>query len=78
MLWLPTTRDEKFKAKQAIDTFFVRGGDLLSASVVFVGTHYLALGAAGFAATNVAVVLVALVVSVKLTASTSPDLGRRG
>jgi AAA family ATP:ADP antiporter len=67
MLWLPTTREEKFKAKQAIDTFFVRGGDLLSASVVFVGTHYLALGAAGFAATNVAVVLVALVVSVKLT-----------
>src|SRR5258705_1333841 len=24
MLWLPTTREEKYKAKQAIDTFFVR------------------------------------------------------
>ena len=27
MLWLPTSRDEKYKAKQAIDTFFVRAGD---------------------------------------------------
>jgi AAA family ATP:ADP antiporter len=39
MLWLPTTRDEKYKAKQAIDTFFVRGGDVLSAGVVYAGTH---------------------------------------
>ena len=31
MLWLPTTREEKYKAKQAIDTFFVRTGDLLAA-----------------------------------------------
>ena len=38
MLWLPTSREEKYKAKQAIDTFFVRGGDLLSAGVVFLGT----------------------------------------
>jgi ATP/ADP translocase len=27
MIWLPTTREEKYKAKQAIDTFFVRTGD---------------------------------------------------
>ena len=33
LLWLPTTREEKYKAKQAIDTFFVRGGDVLSAGV---------------------------------------------
>ena len=25
LLWLPTSREEKYKAKQAIDTFFVRG-----------------------------------------------------
>ena len=37
LLWLPTTREEKYKAKQAIDTFFVRGGDVLSAVVVYVG-----------------------------------------
>jgi AAA family ATP:ADP antiporter len=38
MLWLPTTRVEKYAGKQAIDTFFVRLGDMLSAGVVFVGT----------------------------------------
>ena len=26
MIWLPTSREEKYKAKQAIDTFFVRDG----------------------------------------------------
>ena len=36
MLFLPTTREEKYKAKQAIDTFFVRAGDVLSAVTVFV------------------------------------------
>jgi ATP:ADP antiporter, AAA family len=68
MLWLPTTREQKFKAKQAIDTFFVRSGDLLSAGVVFVGTHHLTLGPAGFAATNVVVVILALLVAARLVA----------
>ena len=63
MLWLPTTREQKYKAKQAIDTFFVRFGDLLSAAVVFVGTHYFTLSASGFAAVNVAVVVLALIVA---------------
>src|SRR4029077_6596215 len=35
LLWLPTSREEKYKAKQPIDTFFVRGGDLLSAGAVY-------------------------------------------
>ena len=34
MLWLPTSRAEKYKAKQAVDTFFVRVGDVLSAGGV--------------------------------------------
>ncbi len=34
MLWLPTTRAMKYKAKQAVDTFFVRMGDVSSALVV--------------------------------------------
>jgi AAA family ATP:ADP antiporter len=38
MLWLPTRREEKYKAKQAIDTFFVRAGDVLSAVLVFAAT----------------------------------------
>jgi AAA family ATP:ADP antiporter len=58
LLWLPTTREEKYKAKQAIDTFFVRIGDMLAAGVVYAGTHWLALSPLGFARANVAVVLV--------------------
>lgn len=63
MLWLPTTREEKYAAKQAIDTFFVRCGDLLSAGVVFLGTRHLQLTGKQFAATNVVFVLLALFVS---------------
>ena len=54
MLWLPTSREEKYKAKQAIDTFFVRSGDMLAAGVVFVGTHLLSFGVTGFARANIA------------------------
>lgn len=66
MLWLPTSREEKYKAKQAIDTFFVRSGDMLAAGVVFLGTHMLSFGVAGFAHTNIAVVLIAIGVAVLL------------
>ena len=37
-LWLVTTREEKYKAKQAADTFVVRAGDVLAAGLVFAGT----------------------------------------
>src|SRR6185369_11372875 len=43
LLWLPTSRDEKYKAKQAVDTFFVRGGDVLSAAAVYFGASVLHL-----------------------------------
>ena len=41
-LFLKTTREEKYKAKAAIETFFVRGGDTLPAVAVFLGTTFLA------------------------------------
>jgi len=66
MIWLPTSREEKYKAKQALDSFFVRSGDMLSAGLVFAGTSWLGLGIRGFAWANVALVgawlLVALLV----------------
>ena len=37
-LWLPTTREAKYKAKAAVDTFFARLGDVFNAAVVFVVT----------------------------------------
>ncbi|MGD9345930.1 MAG: Npt1/Npt2 family nucleotide transporter [Candidatus Aminicenantes bacterium] len=52
-LFLITSREEKYKAKAAIDTFFHRSGDVLSAVIVFIGTTYLALNSAGFAGFNV-------------------------
>src|SRR4029078_8130682 len=58
LLWLPTSREEKYKAKQAIDTFFVRGGDLISAPAVYLGTQVFRWDVAGFAAGNVVLTLV--------------------
>ena len=58
MLWLPTSREEKYKAKQAADTFIVRAGDVLSAILVWVGTTVLSLGPNGFAFANLALVVV--------------------
>jgi ATP:ADP antiporter, AAA family len=53
MLFLPCTPEEKYSAKQAIDAFFFRAGDVLSAVTVAVGTQLVPLGTAGFAAVNV-------------------------
>lgn len=51
-LFLPTSREAKYKAKQAIDPFFVRAGDMLQAVVVFASTA-LAFGVRGIAMLNV-------------------------
>jgi AAA family ATP:ADP antiporter len=63
MLFLPCTYQQKFAAKQAIDSFFVRMGDVLSAVLVFVGTSVIVLPSRGFAAVNVALSLVALILA---------------
>jgi len=51
-LWLPTSREAKYKAKQAVDSFFVRMGDVLQAALVFAGER-LALSVAAFARINI-------------------------
>lgn len=58
LLFLPTRRNEKFKAKQAIDCFIVRAGDVLSAATVYVGTAILSLTVSQFAWINVALVVI--------------------
>lgn len=68
MLWLPTTREMKYKAKQAVDTFFVRMGDVSSALVVFVLASQLHLGVRAFALVNVGLVVVWLVLARKIVA----------
>ncbi len=63
MLWLPTTTEMKYKAKQAIDTFFVRSGDMLSGLAVYALAGVLELPVRVFAALNVALVVVWLVLA---------------
>ena len=52
-LWLVTSREAKYKAKQVIDTFVMRAGDSLSAALVWFGSRA-ALGDRAFLAVNVA------------------------
>ena len=66
MLWLPTSREQKFKAKQAIDTFFVRAGDLCSAGLVLAGTHLFTLSVRGFAVVTIVLCVAWLAVSALL------------
>ena len=64
-LFLPTSREAKYKAKQAIDSFFMRVGDLLQAVVVFVGVR-LSLDVRGFAFVNLALVLVWIAIAIAI------------
>ena len=60
-LFLITSREVKYKAKAAIDTFFARAGDALQALVVFIGTR-LSLALPAFAIVNIVFVSVWLFV----------------
>ncbi len=83
-LFLPTTRDQKYKGKAAVDTFFVRAGDLLQTGVVDIGTRFLALSVSGFAILNLGLVAIWVVLGVaiyrewKRLSASSPDSTARG
>jgi AAA family ATP:ADP antiporter len=64
-LFLPTSREAKYKAKAAIDTLFVRAGDLLSAGLVFVGALW-SFQVREFALANLALVLVWLLIVIAI------------
>jgi ATP:ADP antiporter, AAA family len=73
-LFLPTSRDAKYKAKTAIDTLFVRLGDLGSTAVVFVGS-LLGFAVAHYALLNFLVSAVWLGVVLRLRkAASAPRL----
>jgi AAA family ATP:ADP antiporter len=61
-LFLKTSRDAKYKAQSAIESFFWRAGDGLSALLVFVGTR-LAFNVSEFAAANVVIVFLWMLVA---------------
>ena len=64
MIWLPTSREEKYKGKQATDTFVVRLGDTLSGVLVYVGTTIFHLGPQHFATANIFLCLLWVVVGI--------------
>jgi AAA family ATP:ADP antiporter len=66
MLWLVTTREMKYKAKQAVDTFCVRMGDVCSALLIYAGTAFLGLSVRQFSIANAALVAVWLVLAVMI------------
>ncbi|NNE08408.1 MAG: translocase, partial [Gemmatimonadetes bacterium] len=65
-LFLPTTREQKYKAKQAIDTFFVRAGDVLSAGLVFAGTTWLGWSVTNFAMANIVLVAIWIALAIAI------------
>jgi AAA family ATP:ADP antiporter len=65
-LYLPTSREAKYKAKQANDTFFVRLGDVFSAGIVFAGTTWLGFAPKHFALVNVGLIVVWLILAVAI------------
>jgi AAA family ATP:ADP antiporter len=66
MLFLPTTREQKYKGKQVSDSFFHRAGDVLSSATVFVGASVLALSTTAFALINLGLVAIWLVVAIAI------------
>jgi AAA family ATP:ADP antiporter len=66
VLFLPTTREEKYKAKQVTDTIFVRAGDVLSAMLVFAGTTWLGFAVRDFALVNVLLACVWLGIAIAI------------
>jgi AAA family ATP:ADP antiporter len=65
-LYLPTSREAKYKAKTAIDTFFMRAGDVLQAGIVWIGSK-LSLTISTFAFVNVGLTLLWLAVVIALS-----------
>jgi ATP:ADP antiporter, AAA family len=65
-LFLPLTADEKYKAKQVVDTVFVRAGDVLSAGLVFLGRQIFDFSLTMFALVNGVVVVLWLLVAWRL------------
>jgi len=71
LLFLPTARDVKYKAKAAIDTFVVRGADTLSALFVF-GATAIGLRGHGLAVINIGLIAVWIVVAIGVVRNYRP------
>ncbi|MEE8361773.1 MAG: hypothetical protein V3R71_06425 [Gemmatimonadales bacterium] len=66
VLFLPLTREQKYKAKQVIDAFFHRAGDVLFSTTYFIGTTFLAFQTKQFALFNLVLVAIWLVLAYQI------------
>jgi len=78
MLWLPTTRAMKYKAKQVVDTVMVRLGDVSSGLLVFVGAGMLHLEVRAFAIINVALCVLWLWLARRIVTENATQSERHG
>ena len=65
-LFLPTSREAKYKALQAVETFFWRAGDMLSGLATLLLVQMIGLGVRGYAGVNLALVVIWIVVAISL------------
>ena len=65
-LFLPTSREAKYKAKAAIDSFFWRAGDVLAATLVFIGVQF-GFAVQHYAAINMACALIWIAIVTMIT-----------
>lgn len=70
-LYRPTSREAKYKAKAAIDTFFMHFGDVLQAGIVKLGAE-LSFSIPAFAWLNVAFTILWLGIASRLSAEHRP------
>ncbi len=62
-LFLPTSREAKYKALQAVETFFWRAGDMFSGLATLVMVQWLGFGVRHYAIVNVALAVLCIVVA---------------
>ncbi len=66
LIWLPTSRDEKYKAKQVVDAYFMRLGDVFAAGLVFALVSRSSLEPRLVALVNACASAIALLVAMKV------------
>lgn len=66
LLWLPTSADVKYKAKQAVDTFFVRSGDVLSGLLVLGLVKLAGVELRTFAVANLVIIVIWLLLALAI------------
>lgn len=78
MFWLPTTREQKYQAKQAIDSFFVRGGDVLAGLLVYLVVELAAQTPTTLAILNLGLLAVAIFVATRVATHYERAMAGRG